>query len=156
MTRQTDHFIELIPISKQGLVISLMTMRLHLLTHWKLIQTIRKRKKRDKNPSPAPPEVKPQVKFIDKDGVPKLKITGIGKVKIGFKLKVDDNLVTSGVFARQIDIQTDNGFIQLKRDISERVTTGRGNTTYTSFGGKEKEKYLGLGFLLLDRNMTLK
>ena len=44
-------------------------MRLHLLTHWKLIQTIQKLK-REITPSPAPPEVKPQVKFIDKRWCP--------------------------------------------------------------------------------------
>ena len=45
------------------------------------------------------PRTKPQVKFITRDGVPKLKVIGSGKLKIGFKLKVNDNLRTSGVFA---------------------------------------------------------
>ena len=61
---------------------------------------------------------KPQVKFVTRSGVPKLKIIGAGKVKVGFKLKVNDNLTTSGVFARQVDIQSDTGLIQLKRNIS--------------------------------------
>ena len=101
-------------------------------------------KKRDKNPSAAPPRTKPQIKFIDRGGIPKLKITGSGKVKVGFKLKVNDNLRTSGVFARQVDIQTDNGFIQLKRDITERVTTGRGGGR-TVLEGSEREELFGSG-----------
>tara|TARA_B100001778_G_scaffold52995_1_gene40106 strand:- start:54 stop:5255 length:5202 start_codon:yes stop_codon:yes gene_type:complete len=113
-------------------------------------------KKRDKNPSAAPPKETPQVKFIERDGVPKLKITGTGKVKIGLGLKVDDNLITSGVFARQIDIQTDDGLLQLKRDISERVTGGRGNTTYTRLVGKERETIFGSGVFTAGQEYDIK
>ena len=112
-------------------------------------------KKRDKNPSAASPIVKPQVKFIERDGVPKLKITGTGKVKIGFGLKVDDNLVTSGVFARQIDIQTDDGLLQLKRDISESVSR-RGNTTVTRLVGREREEIYGSGVFTAGQEYDIK
>ena len=90
------------------------------------------------------PRTKPQVKFITRDGVPKLKVIGSGKLKIGFKLKVNDNLRTSGVFARQVDIQTDTGIIQLKRDITERITTGRGGGR-TVIEGREREELFGSG-----------
>ena len=112
-------------------------------------------KKRDKNPSAAPPKTKPQIKFIDRGGIPKLKITGSGKVKVGFKLKVNDNLRTSGVFARQVDIQTDNGFIQLKRDITERVTTGRGGGR-TVLEGSEREEIFGSGIFTAGQEYDIK
>ena len=113
-------------------------------------------KKRDKNPSAAPPKTKPQIKFINRGGIPKLKITGSGKVKVGFKLKVNDNLRTSGVFARQVDIQTDNGVIQLKRDITERVTAGRGNTTFTRLEGSEREEIFGSGIFTAGQEYDIK
>ena len=112
-------------------------------------------KKRDKNPSAAPPKTKPQIKFINRGGIPKLKITGSGKVKVGFKLKVNDNLRTSGVFARQVDIQTDNGFIQLKRDITERVTTGRGGGR-TVLEGSEREEIFGSGIFTAGQEYDIK
>ena len=88
---------------------------------------------------------KPQVKFVTRSGVPKLKIIGAGKVKVGFKLKVNDNLTTSGVFARQVDIQSDTGLIQLKRNISERKTFGGRGPDRISLVGSEEETLFGVG-----------
>ena len=114
-------------------------------------------KKRDKNPSTSPPKGKPQVKFIERGGVPKLKITGSGKVKVGFKLKVNDNLVTSGVFARQVDIQTDDGLIQLKRDITEgSYYPGRGRGNSTVLRGEERENIFGSGVFTAGQEYDIK
>ena len=54
-----------------------------------------------------------------------LKVTGGGRVKVDFRLKVDDNLYTSGVFAKEIVIKTDDNDLKLQRDIRE-LRTGRG------------------------------
>ena len=114
-------------------------------------------KKRDKNPSAAPPKTKPQVKFFERGGIPKLKITGSGKVKVGFKLKVNDNLRTSGVFARQVDIQTDNGLIQLKRDITEgSYYPGRGRASSTVLRGEEREEIFGSGIFTAGQEYDIK
>jgi len=91
-------------------------------------------------PVKSPPQPKPKV-TIDRDGDELfLKVTGGGRVKVDFKLKVDDNLVTSGVFAREIIIKTDDNDLKLKRDIRE-VRAGRGSFTT----GKEKETITGSG-----------
>jgi len=93
--------------------------------------------------SPAP-YVKPQVKF-ERRGGPNgdlfMKVIGNGKAKIGFKLRVDDSLTTSGLAVRDIKIESDDGNVNLKRSITERGG-GRGGSYLV---GKEKEKIKGSG-----------
>ena len=93
--------------------------------------------------SPAP-YVKPQVKF-ERRGGPNgdlfMKVIGNGKANIGFKLKVDDSLRTSGLAVRDIKIESDDGNVNLKRSITERGG-GRGGSYLV---GKEKEKIKGSG-----------
>lgn len=92
---------------------------------------------------PAPVE-KPKVKFQRRGGPNGdlfLKVIGSGKVKIGFKLKVDDSLITSGLAVRDVKIESDGGNINLKRDIKD-VNLGRGQNRLV---GKEKEKIKGYG-----------
>ena len=48
------------------------------------------------------------------------------------------------MFLHQVDIQTDTGIIQLKRDITERITTGRGGGR-TVIEGREREELFGSG-----------
>lgn len=87
---------------------------------------------------PAPVE-KPKVKFQRRGGPNGdlfLKVIGSGKVKIGFKLKVDDSLITSGLAVRDVKIESDGGNINLKRDIKD-VNLGRGQNRLV---GKEKRK----------------
>ena len=66
-------------------------------------------------PVKSPPQPKPRA-TIERDGDELfLKVTGGGRVKVDFRLKVDDNLyVTSGVFAREIVIKTDDNDLKLK------------------------------------------
>ena len=91
-------------------------------------------------PVKSPPQPKPKV-TIDRDGDELfLKVTGGGRVKVDFRLKVDDNLVTSGVFAREIVIKTDDNDLKLKRDL--RVVRYRKGT---GLRGKEKETITGSG-----------
>ena len=91
-------------------------------------------------PVKSPPQPKPRA-TIERDGDKLfLKVTGGGRVKVDFRLKVDDNLYTSGVFAREIVIKTDDNDLKLQRDIRE-VRAGRGSFTT----GKEKETITGSG-----------
>ena len=81
-------------------------------------------------PTVAPtPFVKPQVKF-ERRGGPNgdlfMKVIGTGKAKIGFKLRVDDSLRISGLAVRDIKIKSDDGDVNLKRNIREVGGTGRG------------------------------
>ena len=91
-------------------------------------------------PVKSPPQPKPRA-TIERDGDELfLKVTGGGRVKVDFRLKVDDNLVTSGVFAREIVIKTDDNDLKLKRDL--RVLRYRKGT---GLRGKEKETITGSG-----------
>lgn len=91
-------------------------------------------------PVKSPPQPKPRA-TIERDGDELfLKVTGGGRVKVDFRLKVDDNLVTSGVFAREIVIKTDDNDLKLKRDL--RVVRYRKGT---GLRGKEKETITGSG-----------
>ena len=50
-----------------------------------------------------------------------MKVIGTGKVRIGFKLRVDDSLRTSGLAVRDVKIKSDDGDVKLKRSIQERT-----------------------------------
>ena len=98
---------------------------------------------------PSPPFVKPQAKFITKNGEVFLKVIGTGKAKIGFKLKTDDNFVTSGVFAREVKISADGADVLLKRTETSRFNASgksrfQGRPAYDR-KLKEKEKIKGSG-----------
>ena len=91
-------------------------------------------------PVKSPPQPKPRA-TIERDGDELfLKVTGGGRIKVDFRLKVDDNLTTSGVFAREIVIKTDDNDLKLKRDL--RVVRYRKRT---GLRGKEKETITGSG-----------
>ena len=91
-------------------------------------------------PVKSPPQPKPKASIIKRGDELFLKVTGGGRVKVDFRLKVDDNLVTSGVFAREIVIKTDDNDLKLKRDL--RVVRYRKGT---GLSGKEKETITGSG-----------
>ena len=97
--------------------------------------------------NPAVPFSKPKAKFIRKDGKVFLKVIGKGKANIGFKLKVDDNLRTSGVFAKEIRINADGTPVRLKRDI---------NVRNGSLVGREKETIQGEGTFTAGREYEVK
>ena len=91
----------------------------------------------------ARPQRKPTA-TIERDGDKLfLKVTGGGRVKINFKLKADDNLRTSGVFAREVTIKTDDNDLKFKRDIREVGGARGGGRGFLI--GKEKEKIKGSG-----------
>ena len=86
----------------------------------------------------------PKVKFHRRGGPNGelfMEVIGDGKAKIGFKLKVDDSLTTSGLAVRDVKIESDDGNIDLKRNINN-VNLGRGQNRLV---GKEKEKIKGSG-----------
>ena len=93
-------------------------------------------------PRPEKPR-KPKVNFEQDGKNLKLKVTGSGKVKIGFRLKTDDNFRTAGVFAEEIRISADGPDVFLKRArIKGRI--------------KEKEKIDGEGVFTAGREYNIK
>jgi hypothetical protein len=104
-------------------------------------------------PTVAPtPFVKPQAKFITRGGEVFLKVIGTGKATIGFKLKTDDNFVTSGVSAREVKISADGPDVLLKRTVVQSFRSyhpdgrDRGRIGRQGSGEiKEKEKIKGSG-----------
>ena len=87
------------------------------------------------------PQPKPKASIVKDGDELFLKVTGGGRIKIDFRLKVKDSLSTSGVFAREIIIKTDDNDLKLQRDINE-LNLGRGQTRLS---GKEKETITGSG-----------
>jgi hypothetical protein len=94
-------------------------------------------------PRPQKPQ-KPKVHFEQDGKNLKLKVIGSGKVKIGFRLKTDDNFITSGVFAEEVRISADGPNVRLKR---KRNSKGR---------IKEKEKIDGEGVFTAGREYNIK
>ena len=95
------------------------------------------------------PFVKPQAKFIKRNGEVFLKVIGTGKAKIGFKLKTDDNFVTSGVFARKVKVSADGPDVILERTEQKRFNASgksrfQGRDAYNR-RIKEKETIKGSG-----------
>ena len=91
-------------------------------------------------PVKSKPQPKPRATIERSGDKLYVKVTGGGRVKVDFSLKVDDNLYTAGVFAREIVIKTDDNDLKLKRDIRD-VQTGR--SSYLR--GKKKEFITGSG-----------
>ena len=87
------------------------------------------------------PQPKPKASIVKDGDELFLKVTGGGRIKVDFKLKVNDNLFTSGVFSKEIIIKTDDNDLKLQRDINE-LNLGRGQTRLS---GKEKETITGSG-----------
>ena len=91
----------------------------------------------------------PKVKFHRRGGPNGelfMEVIGDGKAKIGFKLKVDDNLRTSGLAVREVKIESDDGHVNLKRDIKEINLAGDDDDiAQIRFVGKEKVRIKGSG-----------
>ena len=66
----------------------------------------------------------PKAFFENEGGNLYLKITGSGRMKIDFEMKVDDNLQTSGLALREVRIETDTDLLTLRRDIREINVSG--------------------------------
>ena len=66
----------------------------------------------------------PKAFFENERGNIYLKVTGSGRMKIDFEMKVDDNLQTSGLALREVRIETDNNLLTLRRDIREINVSG--------------------------------
>lgn len=113
---------------------------------------------------PAPVE-KPKVKFERKGGPTGdlfMKVTGVGKVLIGFILKVDDNPGTSGSFASKVKIgRPPNDYLLLERSKSggkyREKETIKGSAVFeagreypvTTIGGSQTS-----GFKTVDRTIV--
>jgi hypothetical protein len=66
----------------------------------------------------------PKAFFENERGNIYLKVTGSGRMKIDFEMKVDDNLQTSGLALREVRIETDTDLLTLRRDIREINVSG--------------------------------
>ena len=107
----------------------------------------------DVKPSKESPEKSEEiedikVKFMRKGGPNGdlfLSVIGKGKAKIGFQLKVNDNLITSGLALREVSIENDGDLLKLKRNIVAENTFTRGILASTGqvFRGDEKETITG-------------
>ena len=87
---------------------------------------------------------KPTVSFDTDGGNIYLKVSGSGRVKVDFKLKVDDNLITSGLALREVTIENDGDLLKLVRNITEDSRyPGRGRPSVTVLRGKERETIFG-------------
>ena len=116
------------------------------------VQPFKKKPPKDKEPKSISEPVQELEKIrasFDRSGDKLyLKVTGDGRAKINFEMDVDDNLITSGLAASEIRIDTDNQPLILKRDVKAlSFTTGRGlNATESTFySGKEREVIRGSG-----------
>jgi len=92
-------------------------------------------------PIESPPQPPPKASIVRDGSELFLKVTGGGRVKIDFSLKVNDSVNTSGVFAREVIIKTDDNDLKLRRDIRELFDDD--NERY--FSGKSKETITGSG-----------
>ena len=61
-----------------------------------------------------------------------LKVSGSGRVKVDFRLKVDDNIRTSGLALREVTIQNDGDLLRLKRDARRENDVARGSAEFTA------------------------
>ena len=88
---------------------------------------------------------KPIVSFDTDEGNIYLKVSGSGRVKVDFKLKVDDNLITSGLALREVSIENDGDLLKLVRNIRGENTYTRGviGATGQIFRGDERETITG-------------
>ena len=81
----------------------------------------------------------PKARIITRNNKLFLVVSGEGKIRIDFKLNVDDSLTTSGLAVRDLKIESADGSITLKRDIKD-INLGRGQNRLV---GKEREKIKG-------------
>ena len=101
-------------------------------------------------PVKSPPQPKPRA-TIERDGDELfLKVTGGGRVKVDFRLKVDDSQYDDdGLFAKEIVIKTDDNDLKLKREITKTFNASgksrfQGRDVYSE-RVKEKETIRGSG-----------
>ncbi len=88
------------------------------------------------------PQPKPAASIVKDGSELFLKVTGGGRIKVDFKLKVDDSLSISGVFAKEIIIKTDDNDLKLQRDIRELFDDDGDGGNYS---GSSKETITGSG-----------
>ena len=114
-------------------------------------------------PTPQRPQ-RPKVHFEQDGKNLKLKVIGSGKVKVGFKLRTDDNYRISGVFAREVRISADGPDVRLKRTKIKKYRSfhpdgrsmGRIGRHQTGSEIKEKEKIEGEGIFTGEENIKSK
>ena len=58
---------------------------------------------------------KPKAFFQEDGGNLYLKVTGSGRIKVDFAMKIDDNIRTSGLVLKEVSIENDNDLLKLRR-----------------------------------------
>ena len=82
---------------------------------------------------------RPSVKFVKENSKIFLKVDGTGRVKVNFKLDINDNPDSSGLALKEVRIDSDNGEVSIKRG---RIGD---NGTYLSGEWREKDTKFGSG-----------
>ena len=80
---------------------------------------------------------KPKAFFEEDGGNLYLKVTGAGKLKVNFEMKIDDNQVTAGLVLKEISIENDGDLLRLRRG---RIGD---NGTYATGDWRENDKKTG-------------
>ena len=76
--------------------------------------------------------------FFERDGGNLyLKVTGVGRLKVNFEMKIDDNQVTAGLVLKEISIENDGDLLRLRRG---RIGD---NGTYLSGEWRENDRKTG-------------
>ena len=98
----------------------------------------------------------PKVSFDSNGDKLFLKVTGSGRVKVDFRMKVNDNLVTSGLALREVSIENDGDLLKLVRNIREETTGGGRGGYRTTYRGDERETITGSAEFTAGRTYTIK
>ena len=89
--------------------------------------------------------------FFEKDGGNLyLKVTGSGRMKVDFEMKIDDNVNTSGLVLQEISIETDDNLLRLRRG---RIGDGG---TFSTGEWRENDKKSGSGDFTAGKRYRIK
>lgn len=98
----------------------------------------------------------PVVSFDSSGGNLFLKVAGSGRVKVDFKLKVDDNLRTSGLAVREVSIENDGDLLKLVRSITEEVEDTGDDDNFVRLRGLERETITGSAEFTAGKSYAIK
>jgi len=98
----------------------------------------------------------PKVSFDSSGGKLFLKVSGSGRVKVDFRLKVNDNLVTSGLAVREVSIENDGDLLKLVRSITEEVEDTGDDDNFVRLRGLERETITGSAEFTAGKSYAIK
>ena len=99
----------------------------------------------------------PKVSFDSSGGKLFLKVSGSGRVKVDFRMKVNDNLVTSGLAVREVSIENDGDLLKLVRSITEEAGEDTGDDdNFVRLRGLERETITGSAEFTAGKSYAIK